>query len=233
MKKLSKKIFLSPSNQTENAYAYGGTNEAIQCGRIAEALKSALIRNGFLVMVSHMDTLAEKCSKSNSWGADLHIPIHTNAYNGQVSGTRMFYYSTTGESYKACQAIFNALAPVTPGTSENIKDYRGLYEMNSTNAPSVYIEVDFHDVPSVAKWIIENTELIAESICKGICNYYGVAYNPQSTTPNDTITSLGTDLYRVQVGAYRIRENAEKLLDALKADGYADAFIITIKDYYS
>ena len=31
------KVYLSPSNQTENRYAYGNTNEAEQCGRIAEA----------------------------------------------------------------------------------------------------------------------------------------------------------------------------------------------------
>lgn len=32
-------------------------------------------------------------------------------------------------------------------------------------------------------------------------------------------------IYRVQVGAFRVRENAENLLKKLKADGYTDAFI--------
>ena len=31
-----KKVYLSPSNQKSNKYAYGNTNEAIQAGRIAE-----------------------------------------------------------------------------------------------------------------------------------------------------------------------------------------------------
>ena len=36
------KVYLSPSNQTDNSYAYGNTNEAIQCGKIAQACKNAL-----------------------------------------------------------------------------------------------------------------------------------------------------------------------------------------------
>ena len=173
---MAKKIFLSPSNQSDNTYAYGGTNEAVQCGRIADAAKAALVRCGFEVKVNHMGTLAEKCKESNAWPADLHIPIHTNAYNGTVSGTRMFYYAEGSNSQKACKAIYDVLAPLTPGKSENTRAYPNLYEMNQTTMPSVYIEVDFHDVPEVAKWIIENVEPIGEAICRGVCNYYGVNY---------------------------------------------------------
>ena len=173
---MSKKIFLSPSNQSDNTYAYGNTNEAVQCGRIADAAKAALVRCGFEVKVNHMGTLAEKCKESNAWPADLHIPIHTNACNGTVSGTRMFYYAEGSNSQKACQAIYDVLAPLTPGKSENTRAYPGLYEMNLTTMPSVYIEVDFHDVPEVAKWIIENVVAIGEAICRGVCNYYGASY---------------------------------------------------------
>ena len=41
------KIYLSPSDQLSNPYAYGGTNEALQCRKIAAACKTALERNGF------------------------------------------------------------------------------------------------------------------------------------------------------------------------------------------
>ena len=43
---MAKKVYLSPSDQTKNLYAYGNTNEAVQCGKIAEATKKALERNG-------------------------------------------------------------------------------------------------------------------------------------------------------------------------------------------
>lgn len=180
---MAKKIFLSPSNQSDNTYAYGGTNEAVQCGRIADYCKAALERCGFEVKINHMGAMSEKVAQSNAWPADLHIPIHTNACNGTVSGTRMFYYAEGSNSQKACQAIYDVLAPLTPGKSENTRAYPGLYEMNQTKMPSVYIEVDFHDVPSTAKWIIENVELIGEAICRGVCNYYGVEYKPKSSEP--------------------------------------------------
>ena len=173
---MSKKIFLSPSNQTPNTYAYGNTNEAVQCGKMAESAEKALKRCGFEVKTMQWESMQTKCKESNKWGADLHVPIHTNAYNGKVTGTRTMCYEKKGEGYKASQAIHKHLAPLTPGTSENISAHPELYELNTPKAPSVYLEVDFHDVPNIAKWLIENTEAIGETICKGICEYFGVEY---------------------------------------------------------
>ena len=185
---MAKKVYLSPSDQTKNTYAYGNTNEAVQCGRIAEATKKALERNGIRVKIGHMISMAEKCAQSDAFDADLHVPIHTNAYNGSVSGTRMFCYNTTGEGYKACKAIFARLAKLTPGKSENIKVYDELYEVRIPSAPTAYIEVDFHDVPSVAKWIVKNTTLIGETIAQGICDYFGISFK-SAPAKNKTSTS--------------------------------------------
>ena len=84
------KVFLSPSNQYDNRYAYGDTTEGVQCGKIAEACKEALERSGVTVKLMHDESMQEKCAASNAFDADLHVPIHTNAFNGTVSGTRMF-----------------------------------------------------------------------------------------------------------------------------------------------
>lgn len=169
---MSKKIFLSPSNQSDNTYAYGDTNEAAVCGQIAKATEKALKRCGFEVKTMQWETAQARCKESDAWGADLHVPIHTNAYNGKVAGTRLFVYKTSGEAYEAAKDIFNELAPLTPGTSENIQSYPGLIELKNPKAPSVYIEVDFHDNKEVAKWLVENTDEIGEAICKGICKHY-------------------------------------------------------------
>ena len=174
---MSKKVFLSPSNQYDNHYAYGNTTEAVQCGKIAEACKAALIRNGIDVMLMHDESMQEKCQKSNAFGADLHVPIHTNAFNGSVSGTRMFYYADGGEGHKACKAIFARLAPVTPGNSESIRADASLYEVRVPSAPTAYCECEFHDNANTAKWIIGNTTLIGETIAHGICDYFGISFN--------------------------------------------------------
>lgn len=174
------KIFLSPSNQFENRYAAGNTNEGKQMGLVAQILKVALERHGFSVMLMHDETMAEKVRAADKWGADLYIPIHSNACNSNVAGTRMFCWSKPGKGYSACMDIFHYLAPLTPGESESIKVDQTLYEIKYPDAPVAYIEVDFHDVASVALWIISHTADIAEAICHGICDYFGVKYDKPS-----------------------------------------------------
>lgn len=213
---MAKKIFISPSNQNGNKYAHGNTTEDEQCGKIGKALETALKRCGFETKLEQYKTAEQRCIDSNNWGADLHIPIHTNAYNGSVGGTRVFYYSA-GKT--AAQYIFNELAPITPGTSESVQQNKTWIEMKQPSATSVYIEAEFHDVPAYAKWIIEHTEDIAEAICKGVCKYYGEKYvAPKSEEP--IVPSDPTTLYAVQVGAFAVRANADAMLDKLKKAGF-------------
>lgn len=213
------KIYLSPSSQHENPYAYGGTNEAAQCMKIALAAAGALKRSGFEASVGG-GTMYQRVPESNRWGADLHVAIHTNAANGKTTGTRCYAWKTGGDGFRAAQAIFNVLAPITPGVSEGVFEQRGWYEIKNTKAPCAYIECEFHDVPETAKWIIEHTTEIGEAIAQGICNYYGVAYAPE-TPPEVEEPKV---LYRVQCGAFSKKENAEALVSKLKAAGF-DAII--------
>lgn len=274
------KVFLSPSNQYDNRYAYGNTTEGEQCGKIAEACRAALERSGVTVKLMHDESMQEKVAASNAFGADLHVPIHTNAFNGTVSGTRMFYYADGGEGQKACQAIFARLAPVTPGTSENIRADASLYEVRVPAAPTAYVECEFHDNATTAKWIVEHTDDIGEAIARGICDYFGVTFKekeqpapvksvdevarevirgewgngsdrrqrleaagydydavqdhvnailtgdePEQPAPAEPVEPAPEQpatgkLYRVQVGAFAVRENAEKMLQRLKDAGF-------------
>lgn len=217
------KIYLSPSDQTSNAYAYGNTTEAIQCRKIADALEVALKRCGFEVKNNKTSSMYDRVAESNRWGANLHIPLHTNAYNGKVSGTRIYTYDSSGKGYQCAKKVFAKLSPVTPGTSESVST-ADFYEIMYANAPTVYIESEFHDVPSVAKWIIEHINDIAEAICVGICEHFGVKYVAPvvpKTEPKPTTNTI----YRVQVGAYSVKANAEAMQKKLKAAGY-DAIIV-------
>lgn len=214
------KVYLSPSNQTDNRYAYGNTTEAEQCGRIAEACCAALERSGVTVKLGHMPSMQEKVRESDAFGAELHVPIHTNAFNGSVMGTRMFCYNT-GKGMAACKAIFARVAPLSPGTSENIQVNPKLYEVRVPKAPTAYIECEFHDTVEGAKWLVENTTAIGEAIAHGICDYFGVTYKPVEQPKPAQPEQPATDkLYRVQVGAFAVRENAEKMLRRLKDAGF-------------
>lgn len=229
-----KKIYLSPSSQTENKYVVGNTNEAVQCRKIAAALEKALLRCNFDVMAGMGGDMYSRVKDSDKWGADLHLPIHTNAYNKKVMGTRIYCYSTNGEGYKASKAIMATLKPITPGTSDSINAKPELYEIRKPKAPTAYIEVAFHDNEVEAPWIIENTEAIAEAICKGVCNHYGVKYVAPAGEPTPAPAptpepELVSTLYRVQVGAFSKKANAERKMEAVKAAGF-DAFITCMDD---
>ena len=64
------KVFLSPSNQYDNRYAYGDTTEGVQCGKIAEACKAALERSG--VTVKPLDLAAADASAQGASGQAAH-----------------------------------------------------------------------------------------------------------------------------------------------------------------
>lgn len=213
---MAKKIFLSPSCQNDNVYAYGNTTEMEQCRRISAACAVALERCGFEVKDGNYGNMYDRVTDSDSWGADLHVPIHTNAFNGEVTGTRIFCFNNYGEGYKASKAVFNALAPVTPGNSESVS-VNDFYEIVYTNAPCVYIEVDFHDVPYIAKWIIENVELIGETIAKGICDYYGVPFVEKPAPVDDTIEKLTKENAELKAENATLKASVGALQDEVSA----------------
>lgn len=197
---MAKRVYLSPSDQRRNTYAVGNTTEDVQCGRIAEACKSALERSGVEVMLGQYDTMANRVAASNKFKADLHVPIHTNACNGKASGTHLFCYTADQSSagYRACKAVMDVLGPITPGSPDVIRAYPSLYEVKHPAAPTVYIETDFHDVPSVAQWIIDNTTFIGETIAHGLCNALGVEY-VSGNTPAPEPTPVQDNMVQVSV----------------------------------
>ena len=198
---MAKRVYLSPSDQRRNTYAVGDTTEAIQCGRIAWACKTALERSGVEVMLRQYDTMANRVAESNRFKADLHVPIHSNACNRKASGTHLFCYSSDRNSagYKACQAVMNVLGPITPGAPDVIRAYPTLYEVKHPAATTVYIEVDFHDVPRIAQWIIDNTTLIGETIAKGLCAALGVKFVPGDDTPVPVPVQVEYEVMQVRV----------------------------------
>ena len=224
---MSKRVYISPSDQTENRYAWGNTNEHAQCQRIAEAEAAALRRSGVEVQVAALgSTMAQRCAQSNAFKADIHNCVHTNACNGKVMGTRLFCYVIPGNGYDACKAVFAELAPLSPGTSENIQANSRLYEVRTPAAPTVYCECEFHDTVEGAKWIVEHTTDIGEAIAKGLCEYLGVKYVPaKQETPKPAEPAQCDTLYRVQVGAFTVRANADRMLDRLKKAGFS-GFIV-------
>lgn len=187
-----KKIYVSPSSQPENKYAVGNTNEQEECRKIAAKTVEALKRCGFDARAGMNGNMYSRVEESNAWGADAHIPIHTNAFDGKVAGFRGFYYKANSAGHKLVSAIEDTVAPITPGTSDGLSAQKGLYEIYASNSPCAYLELGFHDNKVEAQYIIDHTEDLAEAICKGICNYYGAAYIENGNTPVEPVNDAYT-----------------------------------------
>ena len=200
------KIYLSPSAQPANNYAAGDTNEQVQCNRIAEAAKSALERCGFAVRKApegqgYKDSVAE----SNAWGADLHIPIHTNAGGG--AGTVVFVHGGTAKQMQYAKPIYDEVQATSPGTTDyGVRVNSGLYELGYTTATAVYIECEFHDRADLAAWIIEHTTELGEAIARGVCTGAGVPYIAPEPKPDPEPVKPETELAREWVMAEGISD---------------------------
>jgi hypothetical protein len=94
-----------------------------------------------------------------------------------------------------------------------------LYELRTPKAVSFYEEHVFHDNPEDAKWFHDNMKVVARSAVQGMCDYFGIKFvEPVEEKPRKV-------LYRVQVGAFSVKENADAYLKKVQAAGFPDAFI--------
>ena len=104
------------------------------------------------------------------------------------------------------------------------KDYFGF--IRETKAPAVIVECAFVDNKKDMQIIdtADEQKKMGVAIAKGILKTLGIAYKePKKETATDT--NVGGKLYRVQVGAYSKKENAEAMQKKLKAAGF-DAVIV-------
>ena len=173
------KIYLSPSQQYYNKYSAGDTTEKEQCNRIAEHCERALIRCGFEVKRAAAGTKTDDAiAESNAWGAQLHVPIHTNAGGGK--GCVVFVSQLSEDRLRYAQAVYDELAEITVADeSYGVRTAR-FDEIRKTSGKCIDVEAEFHDSVEGAEWIIENVEEIGEAICRGICKGADIAYVPEN-----------------------------------------------------
>lgn len=155
-----------------------------------------------------------KVPKANAGGYDLVAELHLNAsalHNAR--GCEVLYYSEAGKA--VAQRIQAKLSTVFK--DRGIQRRTGLYMLKSTKPTAVMIESFFCDSSADCE-LAENTDvalLIAEGIHGG-----DIAAVPEESRPTGM-------LYRVQSGAFAVRDNADRLLTELKGKGH-EAFIATV-----
>ena len=190
---------------------------------IALACRDMLVKHGVSVKMSRTkdenDTLSSEIAECNAFSPDLAVDIHNNAGGGD--GAEVFYHYGGGKSKSLADNILGEIVKVGQNSrgaksrkNSNGKDYYGF--IRETSAPAVIVECAFVDNASDLKILATESQRksMGEAIAKGVLKTLGVEIQSEKST-----------LYRVQVGAYMVKANAEDMHRKLKAIGF-DAFIV-------
>ena len=170
---MSKSVYLSPSTQ-ENNIGYGnyGTEEK-RMNEVANVVERILKQQGVVLYRNKPEWDLEQVVKdSNIKKPNLHLAIHSNAGGGR--GCEVYAYSKGNSGEKAATAIYKEVSAITPTTDRGVKINPKFYELKTTTATAVIVEIAFHDNKEDAEWIIGNTEKIGVAIAKGTLSYLGI-----------------------------------------------------------
>ncbi len=204
------------------------TREWFLNSRIAEKLEELL--KGYNCSVMRTDdttgktdvSLSERCDRANAWGADIFISIHHNAgLNGRTGGGTQVYYHGDSERTARAKRLYDAVVAETKlvGNRSSKVIKKDFYVVTYTKMASFLLENGFMDSPEDTPVIL--TDAHANKTAQGIFNFLvaELKLERKSDTAADTI-------YRVQCGAFKVKENAEALRDKLIKSGF-EAVIIS------
>jgi N-acetylmuramoyl-L-alanine amidase len=174
--------------------------------------------------LSNRTSLANaQCKTASDTKRVIYISIHYDGYGdgtdfNEVQGLSVYHYPGSASGLRLAKAVHSYLVKGTKQKDRGIKT-ANFHVLRETKMPAILSENGF----MTHKWessLMRNKQFqqeVGEEHCKGICSYLGVRYiAPKKASP--------TTIYRVQVGAFANRENANQLVKSLKKDGYP-AFI--------
>lgn len=209
------KVYLSPSNQMHNRCQYGDV-EGKHCPQLAAMIGERLAAKGFAFKIrTPTNSLTANMAEAKKWGADLYIPLHTNAAGAGARGTRFGYYGPRADSKAACE-VFKAVWQRFYPLPDKVKtcEYNNFGEAKRPHCPSVYTEQLFHSNPDDAKLLHEHMPECADAMVECIEAYF--AAKESGTFPTVLVTlrngSKGEPVRELQTAL-------NKAGAALKVDG--------------
>lgn len=226
---MSKKVFIGVGHGgTDGGAVANGFKEKDLNLAIAKSVNDVLVRHGVAVQMSRTtdasEKLNDKIKRCNAYSPDLALDIHNNAGGGD--GAEAFYHYGGGIGKTLSINILEEIKKIGQNirgakTKKNAlgKDYYAF--IRNTSAPAIILECAFVDNKTDIAIIDTPAEQkdMGVAVAKGILKTLGIAY-VEEVKPTES-----GRIYRVQVGAFAVKENAVKMQAKLKADGY-DAIIV-------
>ena len=155
------------------------------------------------------DILTKIVKKCNAHAVDIDVSIHFNAGGGK--GTEVYVYSTNSGSKSYAQNVVNAISGLG-FANRGVKTNPNLYVLKHTSSPAILIECCFVDSQTDVN--LYNYKTMAQAIVKGITGQTVKESEPEKKT-----------IYKVQVGAYTSKVNAEAMVSQLKAKGFEGVIV--------
>ncbi len=230
---------------------YQGRRESDDALRLAMAVGKILEANGFDVSYTRTSdvtqSVGQKAAIANEEGADLFVSIHRNAgqYPGQYNGVQTLIFDDSGIKKEIAERIDANLAAL--GFRDiGISLRPNLVVLNSTQMPALLVEAGFIDSDKDNQLFDSKFQAVAQAIADGIMETLeGQAVSSSAVEeeepeerhrfPMRPVPPMPPEkpappmepeeLYRVQAGAFRERQNADNLLQLLENDGFP-AFIV-------
>lgn len=222
--------------------AVGFLKESTEARAVKDSVISQLRELGHTVFdctcnngASVSDVLSKIVSSCNSHSVDLDVSIHFNsgagdaAGNGKTTGTEVLVYNMSTKVKGYAEKVCTSIAGLG-FKNRGVKVRTDLYFLRNTKAPAMLIECCFVDDKDDAQ--LYNCQKMAEAIVYGITGKRvqgGGTSSDQCSGVASGETAVGgiKQLYRVQVGAYSVKSNAERMAANLKAAGFADTIIVS------
>lgn len=203
---------------TDPGAVYEGRMEKDDTLRLTLAVGEILAKNGIDVVYTRTtdvyQTPFEKAKLANESGADFFISFHRNSSPraNQYNGVEVLLYDKSGIKYEMAENILGAMGEL--GFREiGIKERPGLVVLRRTKMPALLLEIGFINSDVDNQLYDEKFEEIAEGIAGAVLG---------TLTENEI---EGPVYYRVQTGAFRNRDNAERMLYQLTDSGFP-AFLV-------
>lgn len=166
------KIFINAGHggNDPGAVSKNGNKEADITRSVSSILARKLIKNGYNVEYFQQKTSFTEVSKvENTSNSDLFISIHCNsAANETANGVEVLYYPTSTKGKKFAQLVQSELVEVTKLRDRGLKARTDLHVLKHTKAVAILVELAFLSNATEEKLLLENPEMFANAILKGI-----------------------------------------------------------------